>query len=529
MDITLYLDPLYEFLYLPPDALLWRLLALYGWIPFAFVFMYFVWEWYVYELQNLWASKQKSVLLAIDIPKGNDQSPKAVENFFTYLAGAHKTLNLVDKYVDGQFPVSFSCEIVSIGGYTQFVINTPLQFRHLVEAAMYSQYPDAEIMEIQDFTAGFPRSFPHDEFDTWGTEFILTDPNDLLPIKTYKDFEHILGKPEANFRDPMSSLMDLCSSLRPGENLWFQLLVCPTDTSWTKRGAVEIAKILGEKAKSKAGPLSSIADMIADTLGYLTGVHFNVKNEEKKKEESAKKMLDLKPDEKKKVEGIQEKISKLGFLCKMRLVYMTRKELMNKPKVANGFVGYIKQFGYNDLNAIKPDTKVTQTSASYFMKDYRNNIRRGRVVRAYMGRSFGAGRNPFILNIEELATLWHFPIEHVVKAPLIQKTPGRKAEPPTALPISDDVSSANRLVNEIFVSDHERSPQPVYKPENIFDIGMGEDAVVDKANGQLDNQAAIANSDPFADIFVEPGRPEVGAKKVDINNQAAPPSNLPFA
>lgn len=529
MDIVLYLDPIYEFLSLPPDLMLWRLIVLYAWIPFAFAFMYMLWEWYVYELGMKWGDRQKDVLLAIDIPKGNEQSPKAVENFFTYLAGAHGSLNLVDKYVEGKYQLYFSLEIVSIGGYTQFIVHTPVGFRSLVEAGIYSQYPDAEITEIQDYTTGFPRVFPDDEYDVWGAEFIPAASTDLLPIKTYKDFEHQYGKPEMQFRDPMSALMDLSSSLRAGENLWFQILIRPTSTDWVKRGAPAIAKILGEKAKSKPGPLNWLADALADAMGYLTGTHFNVKLEEKKAE--AKKMVDLKPEEKKQVEGIQEKISKLGFECKLRMVYIAKKDVKNNPKVVNGFVGFIKQFTLNDLNAFKPDTKVTQTSTAYFMKDYRLNMRKGRIVRNYMGRSMWRGRMPFILNIEELATLWHFPIEHVVKAPLIQKTPGRKAEPPTSLPIRDEVGSSAELINEIFVSDQpQHRPQPSYQPENIFDLGLEEDQVA--KNGDAKPSANFETSghhDPFADIFVEPEKPRIQEEKTESSDQSGPPSNLPFA
>ncbi|NTU99066.1 hypothetical protein HGA64_03615 [Candidatus Falkowbacteria bacterium] len=41
------------------------------------------------------------------------------------------------------------------------------------------------------------------------------------------------------------------------------------------------------------------------------------------------------------------------------------------------------------------------------------------------------------MNSEELATLWHFPIEHVVKAPMLQKASGRRAEAPMSLPVSE--------------------------------------------------------------------------------------------
>jgi hypothetical protein len=81
---------------------------------------------------------------------------------------------------------------------------------------------------------------------------------------------------------------------------------------------------------------------------------------------------------------------------------------------------------------------VTATSTSYLFKQSRLNDRKGKIVRHYMGRS-SKGRAKGLMNAEELASIWHFPLESVVKAPLIQKTPGRKAEPPISLPIGDEM------------------------------------------------------------------------------------------
>ena len=44
------------------------------------------------------------------------------------------------------------------------------------------------------------------------------------------------------------------------------------------------------------------------------------------------------------------------------------------------------------------------------------------------------GWTRLILNTEELASIWHFPVREV-KAPLVQKTVSKRAEPPTALPV----------------------------------------------------------------------------------------------
>jgi len=50
-----------------------------------------------------------------------------------------------------------------------------------------------------------------------------------------------------------------------------------------------------------------------------------------------------------------------------------------------------------------------------------------------------------VLNTEELATIWHFPMSHV-KTPQVQKTISKRSEPPVGLPIE---SIYNQVVSNI--------------------------------------------------------------------------------
>ena len=179
-------------------------------------------------------------------------------------------------------------------------------------------------------------------------------------------------------------------------------------------------------------------------------------------------MMNLKPRQKKQVEEIQEKVGKLGFAVKIRYLYIAKKEMMNKNKVAYGFTGYMKQFNFNDLNSYKPDTgdggTITKVQYDRIFGNYRVNLRKNKLMTAYRLRSDARGRLPHILNTEELASIWHFPVEASVKAPLVQKAPGRKAEPPSSLPVSvestskdfelgypgrtDNIFAANGKINE---------------------------------------------------------------------------------
>ena len=81
-------------------------------------------------------------------------------------------------------------------------------------------------------------------------------------------------------------------------------------------------------------------------------------------------MMNLKPKQKYQIEAIQEKASRLGFEFKCRFVYLAKKEVMNKPKVFGGFVGFMKQFMDLDLNNLKPDMDITVTTVNYMFKKY---------------------------------------------------------------------------------------------------------------------------------------------------------------
>ncbi len=445
MDIVINTTGIERFLNLPPDQMFWVFLGNFGWVVLGIVFLIGARDVWLYYIQSKWSKTHKSILLAIDIPKGNEQSPKAVENMFTYLGGAHGSQNFYEKWYEGIYQKSFSYEIVSLEGYTQFLIRTPIEFRNLIESSVYSQYPDAEISEVDDYTQTVPQRWPDEEWDIFGTEFILQNPW-YFPIKTYPEFEHKFGESETQFKDPMASLMDLCGSLRSGEQFWFQMIVVPTGFDWVSSIQKETDKVLGRKKKAKPSLMTQGLGALGDLSEVVFPIWQDIDSSKKDDKGEKRTMLDLTPKEKREIEGMNLKAIKLGFETKIRILYVAKKEVMNKAKVINGFVGYIKQFMSLDLNSFKPDLKVTFTKTVYFLTKSRLIEKKRKIFRNYVNRST-YGRKTFLLNIEELATLWHFPIEANVKSPLIQKAPGRKADAPSSLPL---VEEAAPLPDDIF-------------------------------------------------------------------------------
>ena len=135
------------------------------------------------------------------------------------------------------------------------------------------------------------------------------------------------------------------------------------------------------------------------------------------------------------MEAIEHKAAKIGFKTKIRAVYIARKDVFLKARGPYGLVGSIKQVNTEDLNSLKPDYKKVGTKTKYIWTTTRTNWRRVKIMRAYKARSNWRGFHGYVLNTEELATLWHFPVAEAVKAPLVKKAESKRGEPPIELPV----------------------------------------------------------------------------------------------
>lgn len=421
-----------------PFTAAWYVISNGAWVIAFWVFFWMAWRlWLVHLNAKQIISKLRPVLLAIDVPKLTFQTPKGIENFFAHLAGAHSTANRREMYLTGTQQEWFSFEIISIEGYIQFIVWTWDKYRDLIETAIYAQYPDVQITEIQDYTTDVPMDYPDKEWDCFGTEFILVK-NNAYPLRTWEMFEH-KGQKDEPFKDPLSALLENMARIGPGEQIWFQILVMPIVQDWKNDADKIVKKLIGAKIKAK----KTIIDSAFGVVGAVTGPIFSqlgVVTEEAvpKRDEPMSKVLYMSTGERGVVEAIEKKIAKIGFKVKIRLIYVGKNDVFKKPRGAHAVIGAIKQFNTNDMNALKPEYKHISPSSLFWFKDYRNNLRKSHVIKAYRVRSMWAGMPAYILNTEELATLWHFPTV-AVHTPLIRKSEAKRAEPPSSLPFTGPV------------------------------------------------------------------------------------------
>ncbi len=438
-----------DYLNKPFYVLFWMFFINGGFLLFLLVLLWCVYKMYIGTAIGIFMSKTKRICLSVDIPKNNMQTPKSIESLYLQIMSTYSKANLQEKYFKGKIQAeTFGFEIVSLDGYIQFIIYCPASTRDIVESSIFAQYPDAEIMEIPDYTQSFPDSFPSDDWDMWATELDLKTPKeDFYPLKTYSDFIDEDAE-ESRYKDPLAGVLEIMSKLKMGENLCIQVLVRPHDpgdSSWYKKVRTEINSVIGVKEPEKPKSdnvilkiLNPFVVIVKDVFSQILTTSISQDPEMKKEEKTdlTAWATKLRPDQKIAIELMEKKISKKAMESKIRIMYIAKKEVMNKAKGISGIMGTISQFNNPYGSSLVPSGDVTTGVPKYFRVKQRVAKRQSLFIKAYKGRSMWRGKVMYHLNAEELASIFHFP-NISVKAPMMTKVESKKVEPPMDLPTLD--------------------------------------------------------------------------------------------
>jgi hypothetical protein len=410
-----------------------------GWQIFTSVWFIILPPLFYFLFKILWLDDRnikflkslEHVLLEIIPPREIEKSPKLMESVYSGLSGIFKNPSAKEEFLDGYFTPRFSLELVGDENGAHMYVRTPKSFKALVEANFYAQYPDIEIQEVADYIEDIPKVIPNKDWDLWGTDFELVKP-DAYPIKTYKYFEEdITGK----MIDPLSTLFEVMGKLPVGQHIWFQLVIYPEKDAWANeagRNTVNLftRRVTNKKSSFIGSILHDIFDIIRNVFSGMFGgtIEFTSSSEAAKEEQPLE--FRLTPVEKQVLTALEENIGKSVFGVKMRYVYLGKRENFDRSFISS-FVGGIKQFNDNNLNAFKPND-VSKTYANYIMKEPRLLYRQRKILRRYKDRDTDGIK--FILSTAELATMFHLP-DMSVMAPSLPRIESRRGGAPSNLPI----------------------------------------------------------------------------------------------
>ncbi len=408
----------------------WTLIVWTWWVVIP-VILYFAWK----NLKKArYVEQAKHIVLSIKIPKNNDKGPVAAEMMFASLHGILQPKKSRNKGDVVQEHLSF--EIVATTNAIEFFAWVPEHLRDFVEGQVYAQYPTAEITVVDDYTKNL--DIDNDKLDDSiaGTELSLVK-NSIYPIKTFQNFDV----------DPLAGITGMLSKLEGGsERVWIQILAMPIDDDWREGGLGYIKSRKDSPQKPKGifsdfpGSLfAAIPEIISWTVfnlfyGLIGGPE--KKKDEKKKEEKPK----LSHPEEVELTAIEEKANKLGFRVKVRVLYLAKSTAKAKERIQS-VVGAFKQFNTTNLNGFQGDAIYT---GQEFLNAYRARL---------------ITEPSYILNIEELASLYHLP--HVsVETPNIVWTSSKKGEPPAGLPYIEDLAHVDPEITPLAMTTHRGGNKP---------------------------------------------------------------------
>jgi len=190
-------------------------------IPLAVIALHL---WHHYR-QERFIMGIKWVLLEVHVPRDVIKSPAAMELIFSNAFYHKSNKGFWEQYVQGAPWFWFSLEMVSIDGRVHFYIRTPTRIRELVETQIYAQYPQAKVVEAEDYAFHVSQYKKNGEWYMWGCEFNKLK-EDFLPIRTYRDMEEMDSGTKEEYKiDPITPTIELLGSLAKGQQLWIQVII----------------------------------------------------------------------------------------------------------------------------------------------------------------------------------------------------------------------------------------------------------------------------------------------------------------
>lgn len=355
-------------------------------LSLLFVLVLFWWSGKNKVEDEVYEDIRNPFVMQILVPRENDKSALAAEQMFASIHG------ILDDYK--KCPDIISLEILSSDEEgIRFYVVSPRELAKFIEGQIYAQYPNADIRYVQDYARN--DSVNSENFVTMGE--VEMEKDSVFPIKTFRNFEV----------DPLAAITGAMSELNKGEKVWLQILIRPVSNYWQIKSKKYISAIREGKDPNGGSFLAAITKLLSGMGKALT---------ESPDTKPQKEVVKLEPGQEEELSEIETKMLKLGFEFKIRVVAKAETQLRSEQMLRD-VVASFKQFTTAHLNNFIHATPEKGGKELY--DDYVNRV---------MHRD-----EPDIINIEELASLYHLP-NISVETPNIAWSRSRKLEPPMNLP-----------------------------------------------------------------------------------------------
>lgn len=216
------------------------------------------------------------------------------------------------------------------------------------------------------------------------------------PYNPFKTYEDFEG-------DTMSHITSALTKVEKGEGIVVQIVISPSAGSWQKSGRKFVSKV----EENNADP--------------------------------EKKRINVSQDQ---MQAISKKCSKAGFSCALRIVSSAKEEATAKMHLDN-VVAAFNQFSNPGMNSFTKK-KISPLAERDFMKDF---IYRHPPLEPQL-----------VLNVEELATIWHLP-NNKVQTPHINWLLSREAPAAAMVPTEGTWLGRAKFrgqIKDVYIKDEDR-------------------------------------------------------------------------
>jgi len=449
-EISIYLSLIWD--------LFWQFLSSWWWL-FLFIYIFFsdlsggrrytflgAWQWWRYQTrwQAAMVPKWCEIKLPADIVKPISAMETVLENIWK---GAWEPPYFWEYWWQGKPPAfDFQFELTSDAGEITFYLRWFLGYKiDVLKRAVWSQYPEAEIREVEDYSRAIPVDLPRKGWDFRGCDFTLARP-DAYPILTYQEFEKgvamtIPAGQEKRKIDPMAMLLETLTQIGQGEKIWVQIKPFPIGKKLAEsyiKSAEELKnKIAQRKIKKPKSWLESLGSVI---MGKRSPAEAPGKIELEAPE------LRMTPREREICANIERKFSKSLFLIStIRFMYFAKREVYNYHRWRQ-MLDFMGSFCSEDMNSFKhiphTFTKIVNPPPFNLFDKRRLYVRKRRLIRMYQNRyeplypfSGDYKWGYFVLSSEELATVFHFPSRILAPVSGVARVEIKKGEAPPEVPM----------------------------------------------------------------------------------------------
>ncbi len=387
------------------------------WLPLLlFTLLRERWMEYV---RTKFAFENGRTTLRIKLPQDVFKSPEAMESVMAQIYNPNGPDNLWQAYIDGKHPLTFSFELVSIGGDVRFYINVPTKkTRNSIEAQLYGQYPGIEIVEEPiDYTAEVVG-----DLDKWEMmAFHINKKNDQeFPIKTYIEFGlDKMPKEEEKF-EPMAAMIEQLGNIKSDERIWIQILAKPHDKKSFKTGDPV------KKGTWEEGVFAKIDEIMK-------------RNDSAKVNELGfREMNLLTKGEGDMVATMERNVGKYAYEVAIRLIYAAPVGRFQGDSltILKSFTQYdiIKRNGLGVRWRTDFDYNWFSDRSGAIKRKWKKEELEYYKLRAYEQRDKKGGADKTkVWSVEELATIYHIPGRSVI-TPGLARIPSTRQAPPPNLP-----------------------------------------------------------------------------------------------